>query len=61
MVGGEAVAPAEQADMLIGMFRAARAGEFAAVDPTLEQLLGRRPTALREVLRAATGDAGYVP
>jgi uncharacterized protein YbjT (DUF2867 family) len=44
-------APAEQADMLIGMFRAARAGEFAAVDPTLEQLLGRRPTALREVLR----------
>ena len=44
-------APAERADMLIGMFRAARAGEFAAVDPTLERLLGRRPTALREVLR----------
>ena len=46
-------APPEQADMLIGMFRAARAGEFAAVDPTLERLLGRRPTALRDVLREA--------
>jgi uncharacterized protein YbjT (DUF2867 family) len=44
-------APPERADVLIGMFRAARAGEFAAVDPTLERLLGRRPTALREVLR----------
>jgi len=40
-----------QADVLIGMFRAARAGEFDAVDPTLERLLGRRPTTLREVLR----------
>lgn len=47
--------PAGQAAMLVGMFRASRAGEFAAVDPTLAGLLGRRPTPLREVLRAAVG------
>jgi NAD(P)H dehydrogenase (quinone) len=38
------------------MYRAARAGEFAAVDPTLASLLGRAPTSLRDVL-AAGGDA----
>jgi uncharacterized protein YbjT (DUF2867 family) len=42
--------PVAQADMLLGMFRASRAGEFAAVGPTLGQLLGRRPTPVREVL-----------
>jgi NAD(P)H dehydrogenase (quinone) len=47
--------PAERADMMLGMFRAARAGEFAAVDPTLERLLGKRPIALHEVLREAVG------
>lgn len=36
--------------MTLGLYRAARAGEFAAVDPTLAALLGRAPTALREVL-----------
>ncbi len=34
--------PAMFADMLLGMYRAARRGDFAAVDPTLETLLGRR-------------------
>ena len=29
---------------------AARGGEFAATDPTLARLIGRAPTALREVL-----------
>ena len=42
--------PAPMAAMLLGMYRAARRGEFAAVDPTLETLLGRRPQTLRDVL-----------
>ena len=46
-------APAPMADMLLGMYRAARRGDFAAVDPTLEALLGHRPQTMREVLTAA--------
>jgi NAD(P)H dehydrogenase (quinone) len=42
--------PEPAADMLLGLFAASRAGEFAAVDPTLEQLLGRPPLTVREVL-----------
>jgi len=34
----------------LGMYRAARAGEFAATDPTLANLIGREPITLREVL-----------
>ena len=37
-------APAAVADMLVGLFAARRQGEFAAVDPTLHQLLDRPPT-----------------
>ncbi len=44
--------PAPMADMLLGMFQAARRGDFAAVDPTLTQLLGRAPTSMREFLAA---------
>ncbi|MFE2596419.1 NAD(P)H-binding protein [Streptomyces sp. NPDC059396] len=44
-------APAETADQLLGIFAAGRAGEFAAVDPTLATLLGREPIALDTVLR----------
>ncbi len=44
--------PAPMADMLLGMYRAARRGDFAAVDPTLESLLGRRPQTMRDVLAA---------
>lgn len=36
----------------LGMYRAMRAGEFAAVDPTLATLLGRKLTTLRDVLSA---------
>ncbi|WP_030902848.1 NmrA family NAD(P)-binding protein [Streptomyces sp. NRRL F-5126] len=43
--------PAEAAEQLLGIFAAARAGEFATVDPTLSALLGRAPITLREVLR----------
>ena len=42
--------PEMWADLFLGMFKASRRGEFAAVDPTLERLLGRPPITLREFL-----------
>lgn len=42
--------PEPLADALLGMYRGARRGDFAAVDPTLEVLLGRRPKTMRDVL-----------
>jgi len=45
--------PLRMAEMLLGTYRAARRGDFAAVDPTLEALLGRRPRTMRDVLAAA--------
>ena len=42
--------PPERADLLVGLFAASRRGDFAAVDPTLERLLGRPPVAMRDVL-----------
>lgn len=48
--------PAVYADQLLGIFAAARAGEFAMADPTLAALLGREPTGLREVLRNALSE-----
>ncbi|WP_433320311.1 hypothetical protein ACQP0U_16010 [Micromonospora sp. CA-269861] len=44
--------PAAAADFTLGRYRAARRGEFAATDPTLETLIGRRPTSARSVLEA---------
>jgi len=44
--------PKGRVELLMGMFAASRKGEFAAVDPTLERLLGRPPQSMREVLRA---------
>ncbi|MGC5310747.1 NAD(P)H-binding protein [Micromonospora zamorensis] len=44
--------PAAAADFTLGMYRAARRGEFAVTDPTLETLIGRRPTPVRSVLEA---------
>jgi NAD(P)H dehydrogenase (quinone) len=38
--------PADQATMLLGMFRAARRGEFAATSPVLSELIGRPATPL---------------
>ncbi|MFI0239129.1 NAD(P)H-binding protein [Streptomyces sp. NPDC016845] len=51
-------APAPQADLLLGLFRAGRQGEFAAVDPALASLTGHAPTPLRDVLKAAVAAAG---
>jgi len=42
--------PAIYADMLLGTFRAARHGDFAATDPALDALLGRAPKTIRDVL-----------
>ncbi len=44
--------PAFYADMLLGTFRAARRGDFAATDPTLENLLGRPPRTMRDLFAA---------
>lgn len=38
----------------LGFYQASRRGEFGPVDPTLEQLIGRRPKTMREVMEAAT-------
>lgn len=42
--------PAPMAEMLLGTFHAARRGDFAATDPTLERVLGRRPQGMRDLL-----------
>jgi len=42
--------PAEQAQMLLGMFVAARRGEFATTGPELESLLRRAATPVRSIL-----------
>ena len=34
----------------MGVYAAGRNGEFTAVDPTLERLLGRPPTSMRDFL-----------
>lgn len=44
--------PESGADMLLGLFAASRQGAFAAVDPTLERVLGRPPTPFADVLAA---------
>jgi NAD(P)H dehydrogenase (quinone) len=43
-------APPRAADIALGLYRASRAGEFAAVDPTLEQLIGRPPIRVRDLI-----------
>ncbi|WP_375758417.1 NAD(P)H-binding protein [Corallococcus exercitus] len=42
--------PASAVAISLGLYRASRDGEFAPVDPTLRELLGRAPTNMREVL-----------
>lgn len=44
--------PEHRADLLLGMFAASRQREFAAVDSTLERLLGRAPMSMRHYLAA---------
>ena len=42
--------PRAMAELLLGAWIAARNGDFAKVDPTLERLIGRRPQTMRDVL-----------
>ncbi|MGC5321313.1 NAD(P)H-binding protein [Micromonospora arida] len=44
--------PAAAADFTLGMYRAAREKEFAVTDPTLQTVIGHRPTPVRTVLEA---------
>lgn len=47
--------PGRVADTALGLYAAARTGEFATVDPTLAQILGRETTPLRQVLAHKLG------
>ena len=49
--------PEPVAGMLLGLFVASRQGAFAPADPTLARLIGRPPTPLRDVLKAAISPA----
>ncbi len=42
--------PEVYAGLLLSLYTAARAGEFAVVDPTLERLIGHKPMSMRQVL-----------
>ncbi len=48
-------APARAVDMVMGLYIAARNGEFAAIDPTLERLLGRPPISMRDLMAERIG------
>lgn len=43
--------PPSVGEISVGLYRASRAGEFAAIDPTLEQVIGRPPTRMASLLR----------
>ncbi|MDB4973544.1 MAG: NAD(P)-dependent oxidoreductase [Myxococcaceae bacterium] len=43
------------AEVMLGLYRASQRGEFAAVDPTLEQLLGRPPISMRDLIAQTFG------
>lgn len=47
--------PTDQATMLLGMFQAARRGEFATTGPELENLLQRPAAPVRSILEGAVG------
>ncbi|RKH18017.1 SDR family oxidoreductase [Corallococcus sp. CA047B] len=47
--------PAHVIAISLGLYRASHDGEFAATDPTLEKLLGRAPTGMREVIAGQLG------
>ena len=50
-------APEGVVKMALGLYLAARNGEFAAVDPTLEQLVGRSSSMMRDVITASLASA----
>lgn len=40
----------------LGYYEASRRGEFSTVDPTLEQVIGRSPRKMRDVLAATVAE-----
>lgn len=42
--------PPERIGIMMGYYQAARAGEFAQIDPTLASLIGRQPQAMRDFM-----------
>lgn len=44
--------PQERINIVMGMFRASRKGEFLKTDSTLEKIIGRKPLSMRDVLKA---------
>ena len=46
--------PESMARLLLGFFQAAREGRFAATDPLLGDLLGRKPRTVRDLLAERT-------
>jgi len=52
--------PAAAAEFTLGIFRAARRGEFAVTDPTLEDVLGRPAVPVRDVLASIVRSARQV-
>ncbi|GIF07555.1 NAD(P)H-binding protein [Actinoplanes siamensis] len=49
--------PPVAAEFMLGMFRAARRGEFAVTDPALEKLTGHPATSVRTILERFLADA----
>lgn len=49
--------PEDRASLFLGMFEAARRGEFATTGPELEKLLRRRATPVRALLEEVVGQA----
>ena len=43
-------APAASLEIMLSLYTASRKNEFSTTDPFLEQLLGRKPTSIREII-----------
>lgn len=52
--------PADRAEMLLGMFRASRRGDFAATGPAPADVLGRPVTPLRALPAEVVGPGARV-
>ncbi len=47
--------PIRVIDVVLGLYRASRAAEFATVDPTLRHMLGRNPSSMRDLIAKTIG------
>lgn len=47
--------PIRAIDVVLGLYRASRAAEFATVDPTLRHMLGRNPSSMRDLIAKTIG------